>query len=41
VLGLGMAWLFSSVGFVGFLFAFLLRRRELGPHGHGLETIKA
>jgi hypothetical protein len=21
------------------LFAFLLRRRETGPHGHGLETI--
>jgi hypothetical protein len=20
-------------------FAFLLRQRELGPHGHGLETI--
>jgi hypothetical protein len=23
------------------LFAFLLRQRELGPHGHGLETITA
>jgi len=21
------------------LFAFLLRQREMGPHGHGLETI--
>jgi hypothetical protein len=21
------------------VFAFLLRQRELGPHGHGLETI--
>jgi hypothetical protein len=21
------------------LFAFLLRQREVGPHGHGLETI--
>jgi len=21
------------------LFAYLLRQRELGPHGHGLETI--
>jgi MFS family permease len=37
----GMVWLFSSVGLFGFFFAFLLRRRELGPHGHGLETIKA
>ena len=36
--GLGM-WIFSILGFAGFFFAFLLRRRELGPHGHGLETI--
>jgi MFS family permease len=35
---LGM-WIFSSVGFLGLTFAFLLRQRELGPHGHGLETI--
>jgi MFS family permease len=35
---LGM-WIFSIVGFLGLLFAFLLRQRELGPHGHGLETI--
>jgi MFS family permease len=35
---LGM-WIFSILGFAGFTFAFLLRRRELGPHGHGLETI--
>lgn len=35
---LGM-WIFSILGFLGFTFAFLLRRRELGPHGHGLETI--
>ena len=34
-------WMFSSVGFLGFLFAFLLRRSETGPHAHGLETIKA
>jgi MFS family permease len=32
-------WIFSILGFLGVLFAFLLRRRELGPHGHGLETI--
>jgi len=35
---LGM-WIFSILGILGVLFAFLLRRRELGPHGHGLETI--
>ena len=35
---LGM-WIFSTLGFLGLLFAFLLRQRELGPHGHGLETI--
>jgi MFS family permease len=35
---LGM-WIFSILGFVGFVFAWLLRRRELGPNGHGLETI--
>jgi len=37
---LGM-WFFSVLGFVGLLFAVLLRRRETGPHGHGLETITA
>ena len=35
---LGM-WLFSILGFVGLTFAILLRIRETGPHGHGLETI--
>ena len=35
---LGM-WLFSSLGFFGLLFAWLLHRRETGPKGHGLETI--
>ncbi|MCX6173855.1 MAG: MFS transporter [Ignavibacteriales bacterium] len=30
-------WIFSSLGFFGLLFAFLLRRSELGAHGHGLE----
>ncbi len=35
---LGM-WTFSILGFLGLTFAYLLRRRELGPHGHGLETI--
>jgi MFS family permease len=35
---LGM-WIFSTLGCLGVAFAFLLRQRELGPHGHGLETI--
>lgn len=35
---LGM-WIFSILGFLGVSFAFLLHRRETGPHGHGLETI--
>jgi MFS family permease len=38
--GLGM-WIFSVLGFVGLAFAILLRVRETGPHGHGLETITA
>jgi MFS family permease len=35
---LGM-WIFSVLGFVGLTFAILLRFRETGPQGHGLETI--
>jgi MFS family permease len=35
---LGM-WIFSVLGLLGVLFAFLLHERETGPHGHGLETI--
>jgi MFS family permease len=35
---LGM-WMFSILGFAGFIFAFLLRKHEQGPDGHGLETI--
>jgi MFS family permease len=37
---LGM-WIFSLSGFIGFLFSWLLRRAETGPHAHGLETITA
>lgn len=37
---LGM-WIFSVLGFIGLTFAILLRIRETGPHGHGLETIRA
>ncbi len=32
-------WIFSILGFLGMMFSYLLRQRELGPHGHGLETI--
>jgi MFS family permease len=34
-------WIFSSLGFFAFLFAFLLRRSETGANAHGLETIRA
>ena len=37
---LGMC-IFSVLGFLGLFFACLLRRRETGPHAHGLETITA
>jgi len=30
-------WIFSSLGFLGLLFAYLLRKAELGSGGHGLE----
>lgn len=33
---LGM-WIFSSLGFFGLFFAYLLRRNEKGPDAHGLE----
>jgi MFS family permease len=32
-------WIFSTLGFVGFFFAWMLRRQETGPNAHGLETI--
>ena len=35
---LGM-WIFSILGFLGMALAILLRLRETGPQGHGLETI--
>jgi len=34
-------WIFSSLGFIGLFFSILLRIRETGPEGHGLETITA
>jgi MFS family permease len=30
-------WILSILGIVGFVFAYLLRKNELGPNGHGLE----
>ena len=33
--------IFSLISVAGFVFAVLLRRRETGPHNHGLETITA
>jgi len=34
-----MLQLFTALAVLGVVFAVLLRRRETGPHGHGLETI--
>jgi MFS family permease len=36
----GMLWLFALLSLSGLVFSALLRRRETGPQGHGLETIK-
>ena len=30
-------WILSILGIIGFVFAYLLRREELGPNSHGLE----
>lgn len=38
---LAMMKILTVMGFIGFALAFLLRQRETGPHGHGLETITA
>jgi MFS family permease len=32
-----MMWIFSSLGFFGLFFAYMLRRNEQGPNAHGLE----
>jgi MFS family permease len=37
---LGM-YIFSTLGFLGLFFSFLLRKSETGSGGHGLETITA
>jgi len=36
---LPMLKILTALGCIGFVLAFLLRQREVGPHGHGLETI--
>ena len=33
-----MLWMFCALSVVGLAFAIVLRRREMGPHGHDLET---
>jgi MFS family permease len=38
---LPMLYILSGLGIVSMIFAVLLRIRETGPHGHGLETITA
>jgi MFS family permease len=37
---LPMLWTFMFLSLFGFVFAGLLRQRELGPHGHALESIR-
>ena len=36
-----MLKILTGMGFIGLMFAILLRQRERGPKGHGLETITA
>jgi MFS family permease len=36
-----MLLLFAALSTAGLIFSFLLRRREAGPHAHGLETVRA
>jgi MFS family permease len=38
---LPMLWTFAALSLLGVIFSVALRRRERGPHGHGLETIHA
>ncbi|MEY2667538.1 MAG: hypothetical protein RJA59_176 [Pseudomonadota bacterium] len=33
-------WIFTTLGFVGLLFSWLLYRSEKGPSGHGLEKVR-
>jgi MFS family permease len=36
-----MLWMFAALSLAGLIFSALLRVRETGPHGHGLETVRA
>lgn len=36
-----MLWMFTILSTAGLAFSWLLRKRESGPHGHGLETVRA
>jgi MFS family permease len=36
-----MLWMFAVLSLAAVLFAWLLRQRETGPRGHGLETVRA
>ena len=36
-----MLWMFALLSLGGLFFSALLHHRETGPHGHGLETIRA
>ncbi len=38
---LPMLWMFLILSLAGLVFSWLLRRREVGPHAHGLETVRA
>jgi MFS family permease len=35
-----MLWTFMLLSLCGLVFAGLLRQRELGPHGHALESVR-
>jgi MFS family permease len=36
-----MLWMFTALSVAGLIFSALLRQREVGPRGHGLETVRA
>jgi MFS family permease len=38
---LPMLWMFAVLSLAGLVFSYLLRRREVGSHAHGLETVRA
>jgi hypothetical protein len=38
---LPMLWMFGLLSLFGLMFSVLLRLRESGPQGHGLEVIRA